>query len=267
MTFVGRSSWLLAYLWMSLLLVVGSMAFTAAPSVTVRTISPSTTAFTTTTATTTASTTTTLHAASSSTSKSNGAAVSRRDCWKAAASAAFVVAATTVTATATVTAAPQSANAALSYDQVQDLLGTPDKTSAAFESSSSGGGGNNGGRPVFLVEPTDDFKANEAKATIFKRQQLQAKQAFAGVQEKITTDPDDETALAQDLDEMRRLVKKGGGLPAGILKDDVIRSVRRRKSRKPKFWPVNCEIAYQDLMDEIRKQQSPNTERDMDHPF
>jgi hypothetical protein len=143
------------------------------------------------------------------------------------------------------------------------LLGTPDKTSAAFEP----GGANNGGRPTFLVEPTDDFKANEAKATIFKRQQLQAKQAFAAVQDKITTDPNDETALASDLDEMRRQVKKAGGLPEGILKDDVIRSVRRRKSKKPKFWPVNCEIAYQDLMDEIRKQQSPNTERDMDNPF
>jgi hypothetical protein len=189
---------------------------------------------------------TTLHA-------TGDGAVSRRDCWKAAASAAFVVAATVVTVT------PQSANAALTFDQVQDLLGTPDKTEKAFEP----GGPTNGGRPTFLVEPTDDFKANEAKATIFKRQQLQAKQAFAAVQEKITTDPNDEAALAEDLDEMRRQVKKAGGLPAGILKDDVIRSVRRRKSKKPKFWPVNCEIAYQDLMDEIRKQQSPNTERDM----
>jgi hypothetical protein len=231
------------------LLAVRSMAFSTAP-VAVRTATPSTT-------------TITLQAA---TDGADGGAVSRRDCWKAAATrtAAFVVAAAaTATATTAVSLPVQSANAALSYDQVQDLLGTPDKTSAAFES----GGASNGGRPTFLVEPTEEFKANEAKATIFKRQQLQAKQAFALVQEKITTDPNDETALAQDLDEMRRLVKKGGGLPAGILKDDVIRSVRRRKSKKPKFWPVNCEIAYQDLMDEIRKQQSPNTERDMDNPF
>jgi hypothetical protein len=182
----------------------------------------------------------------------DGAGVSRRDCWKAAATAAFVV------ATAVTVAAPQAANAALTFDQVQDLLGTPEKTEKAFEP----GGPTNGGRPTFLVEPTDDFKANEAKATIFKRQQLQAKQAFAAVQERITTDPNDEAALEADLDEMRRQVKKAGGLPAGILKDDVIRSVRRRKSKKPKFWPVKCEIAYQDLMDEIRKQQSPNTERD-----
>jgi hypothetical protein len=217
----------------------GVTAFSAAP-VTART----TTARTTPSA---AATTTTLHA--------TDGAVSRRDCWKAAATAAFVVATTAATT--------QNANAALSFDDVQDLLGTPDKTVQAFDSRAP----NNGGRPTFLVEPTDDFKANEAKATIFKRQQLQAKQAFAAVQDKITTDPNDETALATDLDEMRRQVKKGGGLPAGILKDDVIRTVRRRKSKKPKFWPVNCEIAYQDLMDEIRKQQSPNTERDMDNPF
>jgi hypothetical protein len=209
------------------------MAFSVAPVTSVRT-------------TPTPSTTTTLHATG---------AVSRRDCWKAAVSAAAVVA----TVTATTTGAPQPANAALNYEQVQDLLGTPDKTSAAYEP------GVTKGRPTFLVEPTDEFKQNEAKASVFKRQQLQAKQAFLAVQDKITTDPNDETVLAQDLDEMRRLVKSRGGLPEGILKDDVIRTVRRRKSKK--FWPVNCEIAYQDLMDEIRKQQSPNTERDMDHPM
>jgi hypothetical protein len=60
---------------------------------------------------------------------------------KAAATAAFVVATATATAVAITTA-----NAALSFDQVQDLLGTPDKTTAA---SGALGGANNGGRPTF----------------------------------------------------------------------------------------------------------------------
>lgn len=225
---------LLGLLSMSLLGSSGVVAFSALPA-TLHTPSTSTS-------------TTSLHAVSG--------AVSRRDCWKTAATAVAVVAVST-----TVAPQPVSANS-LSFDQVQDLLGTPDKSTAPYDSRV-----NTGGRPTFLVEPTDDFKANEAKASIFKRQQLQAKQAFATVQERITTDPNDENIIAEDLDEMRRQVKKAGGLPAGILKDDVIRTVRRRKSKKPKFWPVNCEIAYQDLMDEIRKQQSPNTERDMDNPF
>jgi hypothetical protein len=195
--------------------------------------------------TTSTSTTTSLHASTGS--------VSRRDCWKAAAAAVAVVA-------TSATAAPQAANAALNFEQVQDLLNTPEKTAAAYDSSS-----NSGARPMFLVDPTQEFKDNEEKATAFKRKELQAKKAFAVVQEKITTDPNDETMLLTSLDEMRRLVKRGGGLPAGILKDDVIRTVRRRKSKK--YWPVNCEIAYQDLMDEIRFQQSPNQQRDMDNPF
>jgi hypothetical protein len=179
------------------------------------------------------------------------ATVSRRDCWKAAAAAVAVVA---------TSAATQPANAALNFEQVQDLLNTPEKSEAAYDSRS-----NTGGRPTFLVDPTQEFKDNEEKATIFKRQQLKMKKDFTAVQEKITTDPNDENTIALDLDEMRRLVKKGGGLPEGIKKDDVIRTVRRRKAKK--FWPVNCEIAYQDLMDEIRHQQSPNQERDMDNPF
>jgi hypothetical protein len=221
---------------------VGSItvtAFSAVPLTVRTTVASSTTSATTTTTTTT---TTSLH-------------VSRRDFWNAAVTSVALTALTGATVT-TLTAAPQPANAAsLNFEQVQDLLGTPDNTEGAYQ----------GGRPTFLVEPTADFKENEAKATIFKRQQLQAKQAFSAVMDKIATDPNDETSLVQDLDEMRRLVKQGGGLPAGILKDDVIRQVRRRKAKK--YWPVNCEISYQDLMDEIRIQQSPNTERNMSNPM
>jgi hypothetical protein len=192
-----------------------------------------------TTTTTSSTSSTTLHAV-----------VSRRDCWKS-----VVAAAVTATVASTVRVSP--AHAALNFDQVQDLLGTPQDTAAAW----SGGGG----RPTFLTEPTAEFKENEAKAGIFKRKQLQVKQAFTTALDKIATDPNDENALALDLDELRRQVKNGGGLPEGIVKDDVVRQIRRRKSKK--YWPVNVEIAYQDLMDEIRYQQSPNKVRDVDNPM
>lgn len=79
------------------------------------------------------------------------------------------------------------------------------------------------------------------------------------------TDPNEEGKLAGNMDDMRRFVKDFGGLPEGITKKDVITAIRRRKAKK--FWPTNCEIAYQDLLQEIAFQQSPNTEKDADNPF
>lgn len=164
-------------------------------------------------------------------------AVSRRDWCQGIATGA---------ASAILAAGSSPASAALNYEQVQDLLNTPAETAGA----------SNIGRPTYLKEPTAEFKENEQKAAVFKRQQLQAKQSFVTALNKIATDPDNEDMLASDLDDLRRQVKKENGLPAGIVRDEVVRQVRRRKAKR--YWPTQVEIAYQDLMNEIRFQQSPN---------
>lgn len=122
------------------------------------------------------------------------------------------------------------------------------------------------GRPMYLTEPTEEFKQSESKATNFKRQMLQQKQEFLQLLETFETDPNDETKLQQDLIAMRLSVRKQGGLPTGIPQQDLVKRIRRRK-KTTKFWPTSVEIAYQDLLEEIAFLQSPNTEKDMDNPF
>lgn len=172
------------------------------------------------------------------------AAVSRRDLVTAGVTAGLVA------------AAPWSAGADIDYSKVQDLLGSPDGSETQTYSPS--------GRPTYLTEPTEEFKRNEAKATQFKQAQIQRKKAFLALLDKLDSDPNDQELLAKDLDEMRRSIREAGGLPLGITKEELVKRIRRRKAKR--YWPVQVEIAYQDLLEEIRQQQSPNG-KDEDNPL
>lgn len=155
------------------------------------------------------------------------------------------------------------ANAAddtIDYSYLQDLLGTPDASKPFTQTYVP-----KGSRPTYLVDPTEEFKANEAKAMDFKRAQLEQKKSFLAVLEKFESDPNDETLLATGLDNLRKLVRAQSGLPLGVTKEDLVKRIRRRKAKR--YWTTGIEIAYQDLLDEIRFQQSPNTEKDADNPF
>lgn len=131
---------------------------------------------------------------------------------------------------------PTTANAELDFDRVQDLLkDTPSNNAAdVFATTRTK-------RPTYLAEPTEEFRQNEQKSTAFKREQLKVKGQFTALLQKLQDDPNEEDKLSNDLDELRRLVRKVGGLPLGITKEEVVKQVRRRKARK--FWPVNVEIA------------------------
>jgi hypothetical protein len=144
---------------------------------------------------------------------------SRRACLLGAASAALV---------------PLAANAEIDYAKIQDLLGN--SVQAQTYSTQTG-------RPTWLTEPTEEFKANENKASDFKRVQIQQKQAFENELYRLDSVSDSESDLLDVLDNLRRLVKQIGGLPQGITKEQVVKQVRRRKARKPKYWPTQVEIA------------------------
>jgi hypothetical protein len=120
-------------------------------------------------------------------------------------------------------------------------------------------------RPMYLTEPTDDFKANEAKAMEFKRQQLAIKKEFSTVLEKFLAEPDNGDALEDDLRTLKALVAKTGGLPLGIKKDELFKIIRSKKAKG--FWPTPVEIAYQSLIKEISFQQSPNLDKEMGNPY
>ena len=96
-------------------------------------------------------------------------------------------------------------------------------------------------RPMYLTEPTDEFKQNEAKAAEFKRQQLIAKKEFLAALDKLTTESNDADALVKDLKDIQALVAKTGGLPLGIKKEEMYKMIRSKKAKG--FWPTPVEVA------------------------
>jgi hypothetical protein len=142
----------------------------------------------------------------------------RRDCF-AFCSAALVV-------------APTMARADLNFENVQDLLNANSQQEYVPSDSAA--------RPKYLTEPTDEFKENERISMAFKREQLQRKQEFQRILDKLQNDPADAAVMAGDLEELRRLVRVGGGLPLGITKQNVVKQVRLKKAKK--FWPTIVEI-------------------------
>ena len=96
-------------------------------------------------------------------------------------------------------------------------------------------------RAMYLTEPTDEFKENEAKAAAFKRQQLLAKKDFMAALEKLMGESDDADALVADLKTIKGLVATIGGLPLGIKKDELFKMIRSKKAKG--FWPTPVEVA------------------------
>lgn len=120
-------------------------------------------------------------------------------------------------------------------------------------------------RPTYLTEPTDEFKANEAKAMEFKRQQLLIKKEFQASLERFVAESNDSDALVTDLKDLQRLIAQTGGLPLGIKKEELFKVIRSKKAKG--FWPTPVEVAYQSLIAEISFQQSPNMDKDLGNPY
>jgi hypothetical protein len=123
------------------------------------------------------------------------------------------------------------------YSKIQDLLGPGGGDYISPYQIPEGGK-----RPTWLTEPTDEFKESEQKAMDFKRKNLIISKQFQSLLDIITTAPNNEQTLLDTLDSLRRLVKSNGGLPIGITKDEIVKTCRRRKSKK--YWPTSVEVAY-----------------------
>ena len=97
-------------------------------------------------------------------------------------------------------------------------------------------------RPAYLTEPTEEFKANEAKAAVFNQQQREVKAKFTVVIDRLATVSTTEEELVRDLKELTDYVYRTGGLPTGIKKEDLYKTIRRKKAAG--FWPTPVEVAY-----------------------
>lgn len=109
------------------------------------------------------------------------------------------------------------------------LLSIPEATRAVEE------------QPMWLSEPTEEFKENERKAMEFRKAQLAVKQKFVGALNKLSDERNDEAALRSDMEDLQRLVIQTKGLPLGIKKQDMFKQIRAKKAKG--FWPTSVEIA------------------------
>jgi hypothetical protein len=96
-------------------------------------------------------------------------------------------------------------------------------------------------RPMYLTEPTAEFKANEEKAMAFKRAQLLIKKEFQDVLGRLMAEGDDADALEKDMKAIQAAVAKNGGLPLGIKKEELFKTIRSKKAKG--FWPTKVEVA------------------------
>jgi len=120
-------------------------------------------------------------------------------------------------------------------------------------------------RPTYLTEPTDEFKESEKQRMEFRRAQLEIKGKFVKVLDRFTNDSKTESDIVDDLADLKQLTKMTGGLPLGIKREDIVKTVRRKKALGN--WPTSCEYAYQALTREIDFQQSPNKDKDLGNPL
>jgi hypothetical protein len=97
-------------------------------------------------------------------------------------------------------------------------------------------------RPIHLTKPTDEFRANEAKAMLeFKQGQLMLKKEFLALMVKFPSEPNDEDALVKDIHDFQMLVKKTQELPVGLKKEELFKAIRSKKAKG--YWPTSMEIA------------------------
>jgi len=179
-----------------------------------------------------------------------GATLSRK-CWLEQTAAALIGGGSLIMST--------PANANLLDDSGYSSLLPPDNSASTPQILQDGK------RPTYLTDPTAEFRQNEEKTMIFKRKQIEQKKKFKIVIDRFLAEPNDEKKLAKDLKELQKLTIETRGLPIGIKKDELFKTIRVKK--RAGFWPTSVELAYQELIREITYQQSPNVDKEMGNPF
>lgn len=91
------------------------------------------------------------------------------------------------------------------------------------------------------------------------------KKQFNDAFAKLTFDSTTEDQIRGDLEDLKSLIIKTGGLPVGIKKDELVKIIRAKKAKG--FWPTSVEYAYQALIRELAYQQSPNKDKDVSNPL
>jgi hypothetical protein len=75
----------------------------------------------------------------------------------------------------------------------------------------------------------------------FKRAQLAIKKEYQDALSKLMAEGDDAEALTKDVKDIQAVIAKYGGLPLGIKKEELFKTIRSKKAKG--FWPTSVEVA------------------------
>eukprot|EP01039_Chlorochromonas_danica_P010791 gene10791-11991_t len=114
--------------------------------------------------------------------------------------------------------------------------------------------------PEYLVDPTEEFKEEEAKMRAFSAAQRERREAWDRLVGKFSA-TEDPSELAGQLKAMKLFLQQTRDLPVGFRKHDFVKVCRSKKflkGRKTKpFWTTEVEIEYQSLIAEINRRLVP----------
>ena len=115
---------------------------------------------------------------------------------------------------------------------------------------------------AYLVEPTPEFKAEEAKQAAFIAKQNKIRQSWDATFDSLSQANTGEL-LILNLKEMTAFLAKTDGVPPGVKKIDVVKLCRSKKfvgkyAINP-IWTVKVEIEYQNLTRQFNRNASPTT--------
>ena len=116
---------------------------------------------------------------------------------------------------------------------------------------------------AYLNEPTAEFKAGEAARADFRKRQT-AYRATWDTAFGAFRDAKDDPARIAGLRQLSKLVLANGGLPSGLKLTDLITLCRRvrRAASEAGQWETPAQIAYMDLVRDIKAAENPDKEKD-----
>jgi hypothetical protein len=112
---------------------------------------------------------------------------------------------------------------------------------------------------AYLVEPTDDFKEEQARIASFSETRLKIRKDWDTIMKKFES-TNESLEMEQLLKDMKQYLIKIEDMPTGVKKREIVKLCRSKKfnGRKVKpNWTTNVEIAYEALIQEINRRLVP----------
>lgn len=125
--------------------------------------------------------------------------------------------------------------------------------------------GVNAKETAFLKEPTDEFKADEARTRALRDREKKVKADFDVLLQKFIDAPETNPEETENnIRNMIKFIRPLDGVPTGLKKKDIVLPFRAKKFSNEKrkeiksTWTKECEIAYVELIQLYNRKVNPD---------